>query len=70
MITITKDSIKNKKRVEIGAGTVLACLDIGFELEEHRKANRRMTALQASHLKEPGYNPVLHEDVNIFRKPK
>lgn len=68
MITITKDSIKNKKRVEVGSGTVLACLDIGFSLEEHRKANRRLTGLQASHLKEPGYNPVLFEDVNIFVK--
>lgn len=66
MITITKDSIKNKKRVEVGSGTVLACLDIGFELEEHRKANRRMTALQASHTKDPDYHPILFEDVNIF----
>lgn len=68
MIVITKDYIKAKKKVEVGVGTIKSCIDAGFTLYAHHLRECWLTGMQAVHMKEPDYKPVLYEDIFVFKR--
>jgi len=68
LITVTKDQIIDGKRVEIGKGTIKACLDAGFILKEKHTRLCHVTGMQRLHMKEEGYKPITKEDVFCFHK--
>jgi DNA modification methylase len=68
MIVVTKDIIRNYKRIPIGKGTIQSCLEVGFELEDHHTRTCQITGMQALHCKDPKYEPVTEEDVYVFRR--
>ncbi|MBT9132802.1 MAG: hypothetical protein DDT33_01331 [Firmicutes bacterium] len=68
LVVVTKDQIKNGKRVEIGLGTIKGCLDAGFILKEKHTRLCQVTGMQRLHINEPGYTPITEEDVLVFKK--
>ena len=68
LIIVSKDSTKNKKRVEQGLETMRACIGIGFELEVRNYRQCQKTGFQNLHSKEVGYKPVTEEYVFVFRR--
>lgn len=70
MITITKNSIKNKQEQYQNIATIKSCIDAGFSLEVAHKRLCQITGRQRLHMKEEGYVPKDYEDVLVFKKER
>lgn len=70
MILITKDFIRNKKRVRLGEDTIKLCQAAGFVFKEiyHRKIEHPSFWRTLYHQKHPEVEKIDSEDIPIFEK--
>lgn len=67
MTVITKDIMRNQKRVFLSADCIKTCSNLGFKLEEWHKWKTGGSA-QAKIMRSKGAEVVWDEDILVFRR--